>query len=87
MFVSSAWLTLRSAVLNPAGRHYKDLKSIWQSDFEDNYWSEDAVFLERNSRDFVSRVERINYNAEAICDVLQSHPGGKSSPSRSRGGS
>jgi cystathionine gamma-synthase len=32
------------------------------------------MFLERNSRDFVSRIARININAEAICDVLMQHP-------------
>ena len=40
---------------------------------EDNYWAEDAIFMERNSRDFVSRIERININAEAICEVLNAH--------------
>lgn len=28
--------------------------------------------MERNSRDFVSRSERINQNAEAVCDILRS---------------
>jgi cystathionine beta-lyase/cystathionine gamma-synthase len=32
--------------------------------------------MERNSRDFVLRNERINSNAEAICNVLRSHPRG-----------
>jgi cystathionine gamma-synthase len=32
--------------------------------------------MERNSRDFVTRIDRINSNAEAICEVLQSHPRG-----------
>ena len=40
-------------------------------EYEDNYWAEDAIFLERNSRDFVSRIERINVNAEAICQTLR----------------
>ena len=31
------------------------------------------MFMERNSRDFVTRVERINDNADAICNVLQAH--------------
>lgn len=30
--------------------------------------------MERNSRDFVSRIDRINVNAEAICDILKTHP-------------
>lgn len=46
-------------------------------EYEDNVWAEDAVFLERNSRDFVSRIERINLNAEAICLTLRASPAGK----------
>ncbi|KAF4636143.1 hypothetical protein G7Y89_g1946 [Cudoniella acicularis] len=42
--------------------------------YEDNYWAEDAIFMERNSRHFVSRIERINDNAEVICDILRIHP-------------
>jgi cystathionine gamma-synthase len=50
------------------------LKKIWNEDYVDNHWAEDSIFLERNSRDFVSRIERIGINAEAICDVLTAHP-------------
>lgn len=63
-----------AAILNPKGRYYNSLKQTWQAEYEDNYWPEDAIFLERNSRDFVSRIERINHNAEVICDVLHAHP-------------
>ncbi|KAF2144619.1 uncharacterized protein K452DRAFT_325148 [Aplosporella prunicola CBS 121167] len=63
-----------SAVLNPEGRYYKSLKETWSREYEDNFWPEDIIFLERNSRDFVTRIERINVNAEAICDVLMQHP-------------
>ena len=45
-------------------------------EYEDNYWPEDAIYLERNSRDFVSRIDRINQNAEAICQVLKASPYG-----------
>jgi len=39
---------------------------------------EDAIFLERNSRDFVARISRIDRNAEAISDYMfsQSQAGG-----------
>ena len=47
------------------------------TDYEDNYWPEDAVFMERNSRDFVSRIDRINRNAEAISDILRASPIGR----------
>ena len=46
-------------------------------DYEDNYWPEDAIFMERNSRDFVSRIDRINKTAEAICETLRVSPTGK----------
>ena len=64
-------------ILNPQGRYYKDLKKIVESDYEDVYWPQDAIFMERNSRDFVSRIRRINENAEAICNVLSASPIGK----------
>ncbi|KAL9097362.1 MAG: hypothetical protein Q9163_006355, partial [Psora crenata] len=64
----------RSLVLNPRSRYYKRLKEVIEADYEDNYWPEDAIFMERNSRDFISRVHRINENAEAICDVMRASP-------------
>lgn len=63
-----------SAVLNPQSRLYPELKQTLAREYEDNYWAEDAVFMERNSRDFISRSERINKNAEAIVARLQSCP-------------
>ena len=72
-------LSFNSLVLNPKGKYYPELKRTWTLDYEDNHWAEDSIFLERNSRDFVSRIERINANAEAICDVLRAHPRGEES--------
>lgn len=63
-------------MLNPASKNYQTLKRAWNDDYQDNHWAEDSIFLERNSRDFVSRIERVNLNAEAICDVLRAHPRG-----------
>ncbi|KAH7154813.1 pyridoxal phosphate-dependent transferase [Dactylonectria estremocensis] len=63
-----------SAILNPKSRYFKALKQAMEEEYEDTYWPEDVIFMERNSRDFESRVERINANAEAICDVLRAHP-------------
>ncbi|KAF6219299.1 hypothetical protein HO133_005124 [Letharia lupina] len=60
-----------SSVLNPQSRYYVELKEVMEQDYEDNYWPEDAIYMERNSRDFVSRIDRINTNAEAICDKLK----------------
>lgn len=63
-----------SLVLNPNSRYYSPLKETLTREFEDTYWAEDVMFLERNSRDFVSRIDRVNDNAEAICEVLMAHP-------------
>lgn len=63
-----------SAVLNPHGQYYRHLKEIFTRDFEDIYWAEDAVFLERNSRDFVSRIDKINSTSEEITAMLKASP-------------
>ncbi|KUJ10624.1 cystathionine gamma-synthase-like protein [Mollisia scopiformis] len=62
------------SILNPRGRYYQALKRVASFDYEDNYWAEDVIFMERNSRHFVSRIERINDNAETICNILRAHP-------------
>lgn len=71
-----------SCILNPGGKYYQQLRQTLAEGYEDNYWPEDAVFLERNSRDFVSRIDRINTNAEAICQVLKDSPHGMSAVSK-----
>jgi cystathionine gamma-synthase len=63
-----------SAIFNPNGRYYAALKRWARTEYEDTYWPEDVMFMERNSRDFASRIDRINANAEAICEVLRSSP-------------
>ncbi|KFX86923.1 hypothetical protein V490_08729 [Pseudogymnoascus sp. VKM F-3557] len=62
-----------SAILNPTGPYYSKLKEIAKTEYEDNYWAEDVLFMERNSRDFISRIDRINHNAEVICGLLSSN--------------
>ncbi|KAL4951341.1 pyridoxal phosphate-dependent transferase [Aspergillus filifer] len=63
-----------SAVLNPHGRYYQLLKNTFSREYEDNLWVEDVVFLERNSRDFVSRIEKINRTTEDITAMLKDSP-------------
>ncbi|RXW22168.1 hypothetical protein EST38_g3671 [Candolleomyces aberdarensis] len=61
-----------SLILNPQSRHYNDLKAKLTSTYEDVYFDEDAIYMERNSRDFKKRIQLINSNAEAACDFLRS---------------
>ncbi|KAJ1922178.1 Cystathionine gamma-synthase [Mycoemilia scoparia] len=63
-----------SIVLNPNQPFYKKIKQEMESQLEDSLWCEDAVFLERNSRNFRERVVKINRNAEALCDMLKTNP-------------
>jgi cystathionine gamma-synthase len=62
-----------SLVLNPLGRHYALLKAKLTSIYQDNYFDQDAIYLERNSRDFKRRARAIDANTEAVCDFLYSH--------------
>ncbi|KAI9249043.1 pyridoxal phosphate-dependent transferase [Sporodiniella umbellata] len=62
-----------SLVLNPKSVYYTKLKDTLDRDYEDLVWSEDVVFLERNSRTFRARNKIINENTEALCDFLHRH--------------
>ncbi|KAJ5555497.1 Pyridoxal phosphate-dependent transferase major region subdomain 2 [Penicillium sp. DV-2018c] len=62
------------AVLNPHAQYYTSLKKVYDQEYEDIYWAEDAVFLERNSRDFVARIEQINTTTENITAMLKESP-------------
>ncbi|KAF3926708.1 hypothetical protein ABW21_db0204361 [Orbilia brochopaga] len=59
-----------SCIINPNMPYYQELSKIAADTLEDNYWVEDAIFMERNSRDFASRALRINKSAEALADLF-----------------
>ncbi|KAH6917798.1 cystathionine gamma-synthase [Coprinopsis sp. MPI-PUGE-AT-0042] len=69
-----------SLILNPKGRHYTSLKAQLTQNFQDIYFDEDAIYMERNSRDFKQRVRTINRNAETVCDFLLSRTLKSNSP-------
>ncbi|CAA7264418.1 unnamed protein product [Cyclocybe aegerita] len=71
-----------SLTLNPKGRHYTTLKNYLKDNFEDVYFGEDAIYMERNSRDFKRRIRVIDANAQAACEFLRcrSLAGGARSP-------
>jgi len=49
--------------------------------YEDIYFDEDAIYMERNSRDFRSRAPIIDQNTEAISDFLRSRSKAVGAPS------
>lgn len=65
-----------SLVLNPASRIYAELKKWMGQNYNNEFWCEDVLFIERNSRTFKKRIFKINKTAEILCDVLKSHAKG-----------
>ena len=57
-------------MLNPARKHYSELKAQLAQSYENSYFDADAIFMERNSRDFQRRIAEIDENTEAVCDML-----------------
>ncbi|KAK0438333.1 pyridoxal phosphate-dependent transferase [Desarmillaria tabescens] len=55
-------------LLNPASKHYPAFKAYMDTNYEDTYFSEDAICIEANSRDMKRRVRMIDRNAEVIAD-------------------
>lgn len=60
-----------SLVLNPNSKYYSKFKEYFNNNFEDIFWSEDAIYLERNSRDFESRSKKVNETSEAVVDLFE----------------
>lgn len=61
-------------VLNKKGKYYDKLKQFMNEDYEDFFWDQDAIYLERNSRDFQGRSQIMNKNAEEVLKLFQSSP-------------
>jgi cystathionine gamma-synthase len=60
--------------LNKKGKYYDKLKNFMNEDYEDFFWDQDAIYLERNSRDFQERSNIMNYNAEKVLKLFQESP-------------
>jgi cystathionine gamma-synthase len=58
--------------LNPNSAHFDSLKAVLNDEYEDIYYPEDAVYMERNSRDYRARIKKVNDNAYDICEYLHS---------------
>ncbi|EHK20580.1 uncharacterized protein TRIVIDRAFT_154512 [Trichoderma virens Gv29-8] len=71
-----------SAILNPASPQYPRLKSLFDEHYVPELYVEDAVAIERNSRDYLSRTARLNANASALAEYLQSCAEDPNSPVR-----
>lgn len=63
-----------SLILNPLAPKYDELKRFFNKEYEDLLWAEDALVLERNSRDFADRAKKIDHTAEMAVDLLTASP-------------
>lgn len=63
-----------SLILNSQSPHYSKLAAYFDLEYEDLFWAEDALYLERNSRDFELRAARIDENTALVVDYLNNHP-------------
>lgn len=70
-------------MINPNSRHVDFIRNDYRTSFRDDYYHEDALVMEENSRDFFERVHKTNSNAEIVCEYLRSRslrPISESSP-------
>jgi cystathionine gamma-synthase len=63
-----------SLIMNSNRPGARRLRDALEAEYEDLFDPEDAAVLERNSRDCVERVKRINQTAERLCESLRTHP-------------
>ena len=77
VFSGDANVMSGSMVLNPKGPHASALRRVLEMHYEDTFFDEDALFLERNSRDFVKRVVQIDRNTRALTAMLQAEAQGR----------
>lgn len=63
-----------SLVLNQKSCYFDKFKKYMDDQYENLFWAQDAIYLERNSRDFVQRSHVMNSNAEAVLKLFQDSP-------------
>ncbi|VEU24058.1 DEKNAAC105229 [Brettanomyces naardenensis] len=63
-----------SMVVNRQSRYFDKFKKYLDDNYEDCFWDQDAIFLERNSRDFVRRSKVMNSNALAVLKLFTESP-------------
>ncbi|KAJ8128599.1 hypothetical protein O1611_g5036 [Lasiodiplodia mahajangana] len=61
-----------STILNRGSRKYHELKSLFDKHYVPELYIDDAITIERNSRDYLSRTVKLNNNARRIAEYLQS---------------
>lgn len=63
-----------SMVLPPNSDFYQGFQSYQIKNYEDWLYADDAVLLEKNSRNFPDRMQKMNETAASMCIWLNGHP-------------
>lgn len=63
-----------SVILNRESGHFSELKTALESVYEDTLFADDAIVLERNSRDYAGRMPRINETARRVAEFFSGRP-------------
>ena len=64
------YLFFRRLMLNPTSPFYAEFKEHLVATYEDNYFGNDALVMEINSRGIEERVAATNRNADALADMF-----------------
>ena len=67
-------VTAGVVLLNQEQSYYEKLKPAMEAVYVDSLYAEDAIVLERNSRDYGDRIPRINESAEKLTSHLAERP-------------
>lgn len=73
-FSGTGDVTGGAMIVNPQSHYAARIVERLRETFDDLLFDADAIVLERNSRDFESRMRLVNANAEKLADFLNSHP-------------
>jgi cystathionine gamma-synthase len=73
-FSGAGDVTGGSVILNRNRPLYSELKTAFEREYHDALFAEDAIVLERNSRDYAERMPRINDAAERLVEFLAERP-------------
>lgn len=60
-------------VPNKGSKFYNTMKGWLNEKYLNHFWKEDCLYLERNSRDFVNRNNKTNYNAEQVLKLFEKY--------------
>jgi cystathionine gamma-synthase len=63
-----------SLVLNDKGPMYSTLKAYFDKSYENTFWVQDALVMERNSRDYATRAAKVNRTTLAMVKFLVDCP-------------